>query len=140
MGLTTRGSLATLGGRKISTQLLGTKNYNINALTYVSETPNHRSGSLQDVTVVVKDNICTTSMPTTCSSAMLSSQALVHHRKSAQSSSFASARFYITVRRNRCDQTPNVRRSYRREVKLRRVRHGVRDGMDLDADEKDDRV
>ena len=34
----------------------------------------NRSGPLQDVTVAVKDNICTTSMPTTCSSAMLLSK------------------------------------------------------------------
>jgi aspartyl-tRNA(Asn)/glutamyl-tRNA(Gln) amidotransferase subunit A len=43
-------------------------------LTCISEIPNDSSGLLQGVTVAVKDNICTTSMPTTCSSAMLSGQ------------------------------------------------------------------
>ena len=74
-------SLATIGRRAVSIQSLGTKNAAINALIHVSEIPfiNNRSGPLQDVTVAVKDNICTTSMPTTCSSAMLLSNKNLGH-------------------------------------------------------------
>ncbi|KAF9236084.1 amidase signature domain-containing protein [Melanogaster broomeanus] len=49
-------------------------NSSVNALVSISETPNSTQdhGPLKDVTIVVKDNICTSSLPTTCSSAMLS--------------------------------------------------------------------
>ncbi|KAF9224191.1 amidase signature enzyme [Gyrodon lividus] len=48
-------------------------NASVNALVSISETPNRTQdhGPLEGVTVVIKDNICTSSLPTTCSSAML---------------------------------------------------------------------
>src|ERR1700691_4444115 len=49
-----------------------TKNASVNALVYAD--PNSkpgRHGPLQDLAIAIKDNICTSSMPTTCSSAML---------------------------------------------------------------------
>lgn len=50
-----------------------TKNDLVNALVYVAKDVDsqHTQGSLSDVPIAIKDNICTTSMPTTCSSAML---------------------------------------------------------------------
>ena len=49
------------------------KNASINALVYVvpDDACNATNGSLNGMTVAVKDNICTKDMPTTCSSAML---------------------------------------------------------------------
>ena len=49
------------------------KNASVNALVHVvPEGPgNVTDGLLNDMTVAVKDNICTKDMPTTCSSAML---------------------------------------------------------------------
>ncbi|KAF9231459.1 amidase signature domain-containing protein [Melanogaster broomeanus] len=53
---------------------IGPVNSSVNALVSISETPNSTQdhGPLKDVTIVVKDNLCTSSLPTTCSSAMLS--------------------------------------------------------------------
>src|SRR5882762_5207656 len=49
------------------------KNPSVNAFVHLPPTTpsNASGGSLKDVGVAVKDNICTASMPTTCSSAML---------------------------------------------------------------------
>ncbi|KAH0836862.1 amidase signature domain-containing protein [Lanmaoa asiatica] len=47
-------------------------NTTINALVHISKTPPTRSdGALHGMTLAIKDNICTASLPTTCSSAML---------------------------------------------------------------------
>ncbi|KAJ3554845.1 hypothetical protein NM688_g2898 [Phlebia brevispora] len=50
------------------------KNHDVNALVFTANVPEGAasvSGPLQDVSVAVKDNICTADMPTTCSSRML---------------------------------------------------------------------
>ncbi|KZT69230.1 amidase signature enzyme [Daedalea quercina L-15889] len=57
-----------------STNSIGQVNASVNALIHVASQANEsrRSGrGLSDCTVAVKDNICTTDMPTTCSSRML---------------------------------------------------------------------
>lgn len=49
-------------------------NTNVNALVFTSSErtqSNPHDGSLSNMTVAVKDNICTSDMPTTCSSEML---------------------------------------------------------------------
>ncbi|KAI0057216.1 amidase signature enzyme [Artomyces pyxidatus] len=49
-----------------------TKNGFVNAIVHTASTrTNNADGPLNDVTVAVKDNICTADMPTTCASAML---------------------------------------------------------------------
>ncbi|KAF8836410.1 amidase signature enzyme [Paxillus ammoniavirescens] len=55
-------------------QSLEQLNSSVNALVSISKTPKHTQhhGPLEGVTIAVKDNICTSSLPTTCSSAMLS--------------------------------------------------------------------
>jgi aspartyl-tRNA(Asn)/glutamyl-tRNA(Gln) amidotransferase subunit A len=53
-------------------QAIRTRNEDCNAFVHlVSELPRQQSGPLAQHTVGVKDNICTSDMPTTCSSSML---------------------------------------------------------------------
>lgn len=49
-------------------------NTTVNALVHISEAPRtstRRDGALDGMTLAIKDNICTASLPTTCSSAIL---------------------------------------------------------------------
>ncbi|KZP28740.1 amidase signature enzyme [Athelia psychrophila] len=47
------------------------QNEAVNALVYTAEPTNRPNGPLKDLAIAVKANICTTGMPTTCSSTML---------------------------------------------------------------------
>jgi aspartyl-tRNA(Asn)/glutamyl-tRNA(Gln) amidotransferase subunit A len=51
---------------------IDSKNPSVNALVYVEpDTKIVTPGPLQGLAIAIKDNICTASMPTTCSSAMM---------------------------------------------------------------------
>ncbi|KAG9313244.1 amidase signature enzyme [Chiua virens] len=59
--------------RSISAQAIHHLNDSVNALTHTSKTPHttRPDGMLHGMTIAIKDNICTASFPTSCSSAML---------------------------------------------------------------------
>ncbi|KAF7971195.1 hypothetical protein HWV62_21878 [Athelia sp. TMB] len=60
--------------RRYSTQArraIQAQNASVNALVYIAEPTTRPDGPLKDLSIAVKANICSTDMPTTCSSEML---------------------------------------------------------------------
>jgi hypothetical protein len=78
-------------------------NTTVNALVHVSKTPHH-DGALHGMTLAIKDNICTASLPTTCSSAMLAGASSSFRSRGSRGS--WSCRVYVTVRRDRRGAPP----------------------------------
>ena len=105
-----------------------TRNARINAFVHLANDsePSRTSpdGPLSGMTVAVKDNICTSDMPTTCSSLMLKGSPTTPSRLPNWSSS--PHRLFFPVRRNCCTTSPNFGSENCRKNKLRRVWNGVR--------------
>lgn len=99
-------------------QAIHEKNDSVNALVYTADpvSPTPMDLPLNGLAIAIKDNICTSSMPTTCSSAMLRGSFIrsnIPYRRPTLSN-----RIYFTIRRDRGATTTGIRCRSRRKDEL----------------------